>query len=176
MKNNRYQLCRIVSNRLCGILGVITFLMVTSSVMLAQSNSTESPYTRYGLGRLGNRTLTATRSMGGIGNGVRNGTITNPKNPASYTAVDSLTFIFDFGASISTAWYKEEGASNNRILGNFEHATILFPVTDFMAMSAGILPFAQAAIILVILNHWRQQKTANFYATIPARDTSMIFI
>ncbi|SUB77701.1 Uncharacterised protein [Porphyromonas macacae] len=144
MKNNRYQLCRIVSNRLCGILGVITFLMVTSSVMLAQSNSTESPYTRYGLGRLGNRTLTATRSMGGIGNGVRNGTITNPKNPASYTAVDSLTFIFDFGASISTAWYKEEGASNNRILGNFEHATILFPVTDFMAMSAGILPFAQA--------------------------------
>lgn len=113
-------------------------------VCQAQNNSTESPYTRYGIGQMTNPVVTGARSMGGIGTGLRSKSITNPKNPASYTSVDSLTFIFDFGASISSAWYKDPSGADQRYLGNFEHATMLFPVTKYLAFSAGLLPYSQA--------------------------------
>ncbi|WP_329905050.1 hypothetical protein [Porphyromonas pogonae] len=110
----------------------------------AQNNSTESPYTRFGYGRLGDRAVNAARGMGGIGIGVRDGMVTNPMNPASYSAVDSLTFIFDVAASFGFGWYSEGGKDTNRKLGNFEYATMLFPVSKHVGISAGIMPFSYA--------------------------------
>jgi len=52
--------------------------------------------------------------MGGLGVGLRQGTYVNAVNPASYSAVDSMTFIFDFGASTGITWYAENGKKDNR--------------------------------------------------------------
>lgn len=124
---------------------LIATLLIGASNMQAQNNNfTESPYTRFGIGRLGDRATIAGHSMGGLGIGLRQGSFINPVNPASYSAVDSMTFIFEFGASAGASWYAENGNKNSRKMGNIEYISMLFPITKFMAVSAGILPYSAA--------------------------------
>lgn len=106
----------------------------------AQISDNRSPYSRYGYGSLGDGTTAGSRSLGGLSVGLRDGMITNPGNPASYTSVDSLTFIFDLGVSARYAFLKEGANSDKRILGNLEYLTMIYPLGKRMAMSAGILP------------------------------------
>ena len=70
--------------------------MFITIAALAQSGS-NSPYTRYGFGQLSDQHFGNSKAMGGISYGLRNGLQINASNPASYSAVDSLTFIFDAG-------------------------------------------------------------------------------
>ncbi len=143
MKNQRHPVSRLMTNGRYWAAFVAAFFMLGHGALQAQSNSTESPYTRFGIGNLGERTSTASRAMGGIGIGLRSSNIINPKNPASYAAVDSLTFLFDFGTSIGMNWYRDANATSRRTLGNLEHITMLFPMSKYMSFSAGLLPFAQ---------------------------------
>lgn len=108
----------------------------------AQNNNTESPYSRFGIGELTSQTATSSRAMGGVGIALRSNQTIIPRNPASYAAVDSQTFIFDFATSIGVAGYREESRRNQRLLGNFEYATILFPITPWLSTSVGLIPFS----------------------------------
>ncbi len=121
--------------------GGLLSLAVSTSV-LAQNNNERSPYSRYGYGRLGARQTAAARAMGGLGISLRDGLVANPANPASYTAVDSMTFIMDLAVSLRGAYLKENGKTDSRVLGNLDYATILFPVSRHLAVSAGIMPFS----------------------------------
>ena len=78
---------------------LVLLLTILSGAAVAQNN-TNSPYTRYGYGQLSEQGSSNSRAMGGIAYGLRDKYQTNFANPASYTAVDSLTFIFD-GAVLS---------------------------------------------------------------------------
>ena len=72
-------------------LGVLVWLTLLSA---GAQNNTASPYTRFGYGELADRSFGAGRAMGGIGVGLRSPKQINPMNPASYSCMDSLTFIF----------------------------------------------------------------------------------
>ena len=56
-----------------------------------------SPYSMYGLGELRTPGTLQTRSMGGVGVGMRNAAAVNLLNPAAYSAVRPKSFLFDFG-------------------------------------------------------------------------------
>lgn len=114
----------------------------TAGALSAQSNSDRSPYSRFGYGTLGMRQTATTRALGGIGAGLRDGLVVNPANPASYTAVDSMTFIMDLAVSLRGSHLAEGGNRDSRVLGNLDYATILFPVSRHIAVSAGITPFS----------------------------------
>ena len=75
---------------------------------MAQSGS-NSPYSRYGFGQLSDQSFGNSKAMGGIAYGLRNGYQINAANPASYSAVDSLTFLFDFGMSLQNSNFVENG-------------------------------------------------------------------
>ena len=64
--------------------------VMTVSVM-AQISSTVSPYSQFGLGVLSDQSQGFNKGMGGLAMGLRGGGIINMQNPASYSAVDSLT-------------------------------------------------------------------------------------
>lgn len=115
-------------------------LLTSLGSVSAQSNSDRSPYSRYGYGTFASPTTAGSRAMGGLSYGLRDGLIASPTNPASYTAVDSLTFIMDVGVSAHYATLSSGSASDTRLLGNLEYATLLFPLGGRMAMSAGIMP------------------------------------
>ncbi len=108
---------------------------------VAQNNA-NSPYTRYGFGNLADRSYGASRSMGGVGIGIRDAKQINPMNPASYSAMDSLTFMFDFGAYFQVGKFTDGTNSDRRTNGNFEYFALQFPITRWMAVSAGMQPYS----------------------------------
>ena len=116
--------------------------MIFSAVTLTAQNSTNSPYTRYGYGELGDHSFGAGRSMGGIGTGLRSSTQINPMNPASYSCMDSMTFLFDFGASFQLSLYNDGTNKQKDLNGNIEYIAMQFPLFKQVAMSAGLLPFS----------------------------------
>lgn len=127
-----------------------------------QNNSTESPYTRFGIGMRNETASTASRALGGTAYALRRADIINSKNPASYVAVDSQTFIFDFGGSFGVSLLKDQNNKDTRTLGNFEYAAMLFPITKWMAVSAGIKPYASVGYRLGTTEPIPGAKDRNF--------------
>jgi hypothetical protein len=123
------------------VLAVCVLAVAAGLPVMAQNNA-NSPYTRLGYGELADRSFAAGRAMGGLGVGLRNEKQVNVLNPASYTAVDSLTFIFDFGAHAQVSRFKQGDISQSNTNGNVEYMAMLFRLRPGLAFSAGLLPFS----------------------------------
>ena len=110
---------------------------------LYAQNMTSSPFSRYAYGDLNENVPAAYRAMGGVGYGLRNNKAINPSQPASYTACDTLTFMFDVAASANWSRYRDAGGMKNKANGNLEYVTMQFPLYKrWIAMSVGLLPYS----------------------------------
>ena len=114
--------------------------MVTG--MAIAQNNTNSPYTRYGYGDLSDQSFGNSKAMGGIAFGLRDGAQINPLNPASYTAIDSLTFIFEGGVSLQNMNISGGGVKLNAKNSSFDYLAMQFRLHPRVAMSIGLLPFS----------------------------------
>lgn len=112
-----------------------------AGVAVAQNN-TNSPYTRYGYGDLVNQNFGNSKAMGGIAFGLRDGSQINPLNPASYTAIDSLTFLFEGGASLQNNNISDGVLKLNVKNSSFDYVAMQFRLHRRLAMSIGLLPFS----------------------------------
>ena len=121
---------------------IVSGILLFSSTSMMAQNGTNSPYTRYGYGELANRSFGAGRSMGGVGIGLRSSKQINPMNPASYSSMDSMTFLFDFGASAQLSWFNDGVNKQNDKNGNVEYMAMQFPLHRQVAMSVGLLPYS----------------------------------
>ena len=119
-------------------IGLLIFWVMTA---MAQSG-TNSPYTRYGFGQLSDQSFGNSKAMGGIAYGLRNGLHINAANPASYTAVDSLTFLFDAGMSLQNANFKENGVKTNAKNSTIDYIAMQFRLWERMGMTVGFLPYS----------------------------------
>ena len=106
------------------------------------AQNTNSPYSRYGFGVLENPALGKTRAMGGIGYGIRDKGLINPLNPASYSSVDTLNFIFDFGVSTSRSVFKENGLKQVNPNGKFDYVVMKVPLKKYWGMAFGLMPYS----------------------------------
>ena len=113
------------------------------SVLLANAQvNTSSPYSRYGLGELRRPGFTSNIALGSSGIALRLPNQINYINPASYTSLDSLSFIFDFGVNGSYTLYKTSSSETQLSNYNIDHIAIAFPVTKWWKSSIGITPFS----------------------------------
>lgn len=116
-------------------------LMMVTGTAIAQNN-TNSPYTRYGYGDLSDQSFGNSKAMGGIAFGLRDGAQINPLNPASYTAIDSLTFLFEGGVSLQNMNISGSGVKLNAKNSSFDYLAMQFRLHPRIAMSVGLLPFS----------------------------------
>lgn len=108
----------------------------------AKGQNTDSPYSRYGYGVLNDQAIGASKGMGGISYGVR-GLSVNPGNPASYSSVDSLTFIFDIGANYTKTKLSDTSNSRSKDNGGLDYLAFQFSLANKLGMSIGMLPYSQ---------------------------------
>ena len=120
----------------------LVFLLVALSGSVLAQNNTNSPYTRYGYGQLSDVGSSNSKAMGGVAYGLRDGSVINFANPASYTAVDSLTFIFDGAISLQNTNFSNGTLKQNAKNSSFDYVTMLFRVAPWCGMSFGLLPYS----------------------------------
>lgn len=126
-------------NKIQPILLVFILFFVQLSV---GQNNTNSPYTRYGYGELVDVNSAEQRAMGGTAMGMRNGSSINAANPASYSVVDSTTFMFDVGMTGLFSRFTDPAGSKNSFNSNLEYVNLQFPITKWLGFSAGMLPYS----------------------------------
>ena len=121
--------------------------MMLSGATIAQNN-TNSPYTRYGYGQLADQGSGNSKAMGGIAYGLRDKYQANFANPASYTAVDSLTLSFSTAASLC----KTRTSAMSTVKHECQelqfrlHYNAISSVSKRAAMSMGLLPYSNVGI------------------------------
>ncbi|PIE84422.1 MAG: hypothetical protein CSA07_01535 [Bacteroidia bacterium] len=108
-----------------------------------QTNTTQSPYSRYGLGELVPRGSIKSFSMGGLTQGLRDGHIINSSNPASYTRQDTMSFILDLGLIGGYQRFESEDTSKEFLTGAIHHVNMQFPVGRYLGMAVGFEPVSQ---------------------------------
>lgn len=122
------------------VLGVLLLTAIYGTV--TAQNNTNSPYTRYGFGQLSDQSFGNSRAMGGMAYGLRDGSQINASNPASYTAIDSLTFIFDGGMTFQNTNFSDGNSKTNAKNTSFDYIAMQFRLNRRFAVSAGFLPFS----------------------------------
>lgn len=143
-----------------------TALSVIFISAMAQSG-TNSPYSQFGYGRPADQTQGMNRSMNGVGLALRESNQVNYINPASYSAVDSMSFIFDLGMSLQTTHFNENGKSKNANNADFEYAVGAFRLIRHVGMSFGILPYTNVGY------NFSNQETLNNYNIAPSTSSSI---
>lgn len=123
------------------ILAAVVLLSAAAIPAMAQ-NGTMSPYSRFGYGILSDNATSAQRAMGGVGYAMQSGRQTNVMNPASYAAIDSLTFLFDMGVDFTTLKSNEGGRKQTDYGGGLDYITMQVPIGKRMGASVGLLPYA----------------------------------
>ena len=122
------------------LIGIFVFVLMIMEV-IAQSGS-NSPYSRYGFGQLSDQNFGNSKAMGGVAYGLRNRFQINASNPASYSAVDSLTFLFDAGLSLQNANFEENGTKTNAKNSTLDYIAMQFRLWKGVGMTAGFLPYS----------------------------------
>jgi hypothetical protein len=101
-----------------------------------------SPYSRFGIGDLSDNNNAYNMSMGQLGIGVRSPYHVNITNPASYSAFDSLSFVFEGGVSGEFVSLKSDYQSVNRNYASLGYLLFGMPVNKWWKTSLGLVPFS----------------------------------
>ncbi len=118
---------------------IVLLIGAIFSMYSAQAQkSTSSPYSRFGVGELATKGTTHNKAMGGVGIALRDKHYINTSNPASYTTLDSTSFIFDMGITSNFNQLENLEAKENHSNVNLEYFAFAFSMKKWWGFSAGI--------------------------------------
>lgn len=120
----------------------LILIMMVAAVAGVHAQNVTTPYSMYGYGILGDRATSMQRQMGSVGYAMNSGRQINVMNPASYAAIDSLTFLLDMGADLTFLSQKEGDVKESSTGGGLDYITMQFPICKFMGGSIGMLPYS----------------------------------
>lgn len=133
------------------LLGLIIFMI---NIKLIAQSDLSSPYSRFGLGDIYTSSPnTMLKGMGGVANAMSGRTLLNPSNPASYAAIDSLSFLFDAGFYIKAASFTTSKESASGSNASFDYASIGLSATKRWKIGLGIMPYANREYNVVTEHH-----------------------
>lgn len=121
---------------------ISALLCLGTAIAATGQNNTSSPYSRYGYGSLVDGTSAQGRGMGGLSIGLRDKQHTNFGNPATYTAIDSLNFRFEVGASLRSSFYSSGDSKSSDFSGNLERIGLQIPIKNWMGIALGMEPYS----------------------------------
>ena len=117
-------------------------ILALSALGVQAQNATNSPYSQYGYGTLADQSNGASVAMSGLSLGRREGNAVNFGNPASYSALDSITFIFDAGLSLQLTNFKEGNNKLNAQNTSFDYVIGAFRAFRHVGVAFGVMPYS----------------------------------
>ncbi|MCD0487559.1 outer membrane protein transport protein [Pedobacter sp. MC2016-14] len=123
-------------------------LVLITGVAAQAQVTTQSPYSRYGVGNIKGSILPQLRAMGGISTAIYrpNGSLSayntiNMQNPSSYAGINLTTI--DVGMTGGITELRNSSASESSFNSTLSHVALAFPITRRSALSFGIMPFSE---------------------------------
>lgn len=135
-------------------------VLVLSSLFAQAQNATNSPYSQYGYGTLADQANGASVAMSGLSLGWREGNAVNFGNPASYSALDSVTFIFDAGVSAQITSFNEGTQKLNAKNTSFDYIVGGFRLFRHVGVGFGVMPYSNVGY-----NYYNQSTIGQSSAT-----------
>lgn len=122
------------------VLIVFFLLLIVNATGYSQA-TTNSPYSKYGIGVLRKQTFARNFGMGSAAIGIRSGRDINLANPASYSALSVVTF--DVGYTNSALTLEDGPETQYQNNSYIDHLSIGLPIIkNIWGASFGILPYA----------------------------------
>ena len=119
---------------------LIALLLLPGLKNLPAQNLSTSPYSRFGIGDMINRSTGRSQAMGGLSCGLRSGTNLNLQNPASLSSIDSMNFIFEISGFDKVTHFTTTDLQKTVNNLGISYLAMGFPVTKWWKASLGILP------------------------------------
>ena len=101
-----------------------------------------SPYSRFGIGDLSDNNNAWNMTLGQLGIGLRSPYHVNYANPASYTAFDSLSFVFEGGFNGQFVTLSSNFQTVNRNYASLGYLLFGMPINKWWKTSLGLVPFS----------------------------------
>jgi len=117
-------------------------VLTLTSICANAQNGVNSPYSRFGFGLMADRSMGFNKGMGGIAQGYRDGQAVNTANPASYSACDSITALFDLGMSFQNGNFEMGGLQKNARNTSLDYAAFHFRAIKGLGVAVSILPYS----------------------------------
>jgi long-subunit fatty acid transport protein len=120
----------------------VIFCALFLSLTLFSQIRIASPYSRFGIGDLSDNNNAWNMSMGQLGIGLRSPNHVNYINPASYTAFDSLSFVFEGGFNGQFVSLSSNSQTTNRNYASLGYLLFGMPVNKWWKTSLGLIPYS----------------------------------
>jgi hypothetical protein len=127
-----------MQNKLVIILSIFLFSVSTAF----SQKMVNSPFARFNLGLLSPAGSFKSQGMGGISVAQRDNTSIYFTNPASYSSLDTNSFVFDFGIDYSMNKLTDKGSKYTSDDMNFDHLILGFPIAKGFGVATGIIPYS----------------------------------
>jgi hypothetical protein len=120
---------------------IVIFISLFSFAYTASGQKNiDSPYSRFNLGTLEPEGSFRSLGMGSVGTAIRDNSSIYFTNPASYSSLDTISFIFDFGLDYGSNFITQGASKFTSNDMNFHHLIIGFPLAKGWGFAAGIVP------------------------------------
>jgi hypothetical protein len=120
----------------------IIFCLLFVNLLLFSQIRIVSPYSRFGVGDLTDNNNAWNTSMGQISIGMQSPYHVNYANPASYSAFDSLSFVFEGGLTGEFVNLSSDFQNVNRNYASLGYLLFGMPVNRWWKTSLGLVPFS----------------------------------
>ncbi|MBR4135962.1 MAG: hypothetical protein IKU03_06110 [Bacteroidales bacterium] len=117
-------------------------LLCVAVVSVYAQNGISQPYSYFGVGIINKNANGTLDAMGGTAIAMQDPYTINFRNPASYAAFDSLSFVGDVGASIVSSTLKQGSLIQKNSHARPDYIAIGLPVTRHWRTSVGLVPFS----------------------------------
>lgn len=121
---------------------IISFLFFSFSVIVSGQKLVNSPYARFNLGILEPAGSFRSLGMGGVNVALRDNSSLIFSNPASYSSIDTNSFLFDFGIDYSINILSDGDSKFFSDDMNFDHLFMGFPLTKGLGIAVGLVPLS----------------------------------
>ncbi len=121
---------------------IFSIFLFTLAITTNGQKLINSPYSRFNIGSLEPTGSFRSQGMGGLGVSLRDNTSIYNSNPASYSSLDTNSFVFDFGMDYSHSRLSDGASTYSSQDGNFDHLLMGFPLAKGWGFAAGIAPYS----------------------------------
>jgi hypothetical protein len=119
---------------------LFSILLISLSFTTNGQKLVNTPYARFNLGTIEPAGSFKSLGMGGIGMGFRDNSSMFINNPASYSSIDTNSFVFDFGLDASVNVLSDGKTRYTSDDINFDHLIMGFPITKGWGVVTGVVP------------------------------------